>query len=161
MNISPILDKRRKTLEVYRVFELSDLEKEDEILYKTPLCIKGIIRDTDEYIIFNGSLSTEIVNDCSRCLKGIDKSIELDFEVILSEEFDTWNDEYDSFIIEGEDVDLIKLANSQILQSLPLQEICDDDCKGYCFGCGVNLNNDECKCEIQTDSRFDILKQLL
>ena len=73
----------------------------------------------------------------------------------------SWEDDYDSFIIENDEIDLIEIATLEIVQEIPIQPLCDEDCLGLCPYCGKNLNVEECDCEPETDSRFDILKELL
>ena len=53
------------------------------------------------------------------------------------------------------------LLPKEILQEILVQPLCGEDCQGICPSCGKNLNTEECNCEKETDSRFDILKELL
>ena len=39
--------------------------------------------------------------------------------------------------------------------------LCQDDCKGLCPHCGVNLNHGSCNCKPDTDPRLAVLEQLL
>jgi len=55
-----------------------------------------------------------------------------------------------------------EIIKQLIYLSLPMKSLCNDDCKGICPYCGVNLNNEICQCERNlTDPRFDKLKDLL
>lgn len=162
MDLSPILTNQRKTLEVDHCFDMDYLSREKEIVYSSPLCIKGIIKDTGRQIEFEATIKTDTLFNCSRCLSDVAIPIELDIKTVLVQEDDTaWDDEYDSFIIEDNNIDLVNIASYEILQSLPMQILCSKDCKGLCSGCGADLNNEECNCKEYGDSRFDILKQLI
>ena len=43
-------------------------------------------------------------------------------------------------------INLDKIVDDTVITNQPVTILCKDDCKGICMGCGVNLNNAECKC---------------
>lgn len=50
---------------------------------------------------------------------------------------------------------------SELVLALPLRFICDEGCKGLCTGCGVNLNQEACRCEAKPgDPRLQKLAEL-
>jgi len=54
------------------------------------------------------------------------------------------------------DVDLV--AVEQIELSLPMRFICREECRGLCYRCGANLNEEACLCaKEETDSRMAAL----
>ncbi len=162
MNLGLILNGERQTLNVDEHILVADLENEHGIRYLTPLHIKGIIRSKNNSMEMDVEISTEVSVDCARCLADVNFPIQIENKIVLmTEDQRSWDDEYDSFLIEDGELGLLDLASSEILQSLPIQPLCSEDCKGFCSGCSVNLNEEDCKCEKQTDSRFDILKELL
>ncbi|MDO4711223.1 MAG: DUF177 domain-containing protein [Peptostreptococcaceae bacterium] len=162
MDLRSILNGERLTLNVDIRFDPDELDDEHGIRYLSPLDIKGIIRNTGSFLELKAKIATDISVDCARCLAEVELPIDLDVEAILmTEDQRSWDDEYDSFVIEKEEIDMASLASSEILQFIPLQPLCSEGCHGLCSGCGADLNEEECTCEEQTDSRFDILKQLL
>lgn len=162
MDLSSILKGSRQTLNVDLCFEQNELSNDHGIRFLSPLNVKGIIRKRNDIIDMKVSIVSEIAVDCSRCLADVEIPVGFEAELrLMNEEEPTWDDDYDSFQIIGNELDVLELVYSEILQTLPLQPLCSDDCMGLCSGCGVDLNFEECKCEIQTDSRFDILKELL
>lgn len=162
MNLGPILNGERLTLNVDVCFDPIELDNEHGIRYLSPLNIKGIIRNTGRLLELKAEISTRVSTDCARCLADVEIPIKMEVTaVLMTEDQRTWDDDYDSFVIEDGQVDLVELASSEILQFIPIQPLCSEDCKGLCSGCGVNLNEESCACERQTDSRFDILKELL
>jgi len=42
---------------------------------------------------------------------------------------------------------IFRVLAEQVLLALPMKAICRSDCRGLCPQCGVNLNNEECRCE--------------
>jgi uncharacterized protein len=47
------------------------------------------------------------------------------------------------------------------LLELDTKNLCSDDCRGLCPGCGVNLNEGQCRCKKEIDPRLAKLAQLL
>lgn len=162
MNLGSILNGERQTLNVDEHILVADLENEHGIRYLEPLDIKGIIRTKNGSTEMDVEIFTEVSVDCARCLADVHFPIRISNKIVLmTEDYRSWDDEYDSFLIEDGELDLLELACSEILQALPIQPLCREDCRGFCSGCAVNLNEADCQCEEKTDSRFDILKELL
>jgi hypothetical protein len=56
-------------------------------------------------------------------------------------------DDTEIAFFEGEGLFLADVLAEQVLLALPMKAICRSDCRGLCPQCGVNLNNEECRCE--------------
>jgi uncharacterized protein len=54
--------------------------------------------------------------------------------------------EEDSYEVTGTEIDLEPMLRDALVLALPLNPLCSQDCKGYCAGCGQNLNEGECTC---------------
>ncbi len=162
MNLSSILNGKRQTLNIESEFETMELKNDQGLHYLSPLIINGIIRKSSDSIRMNLNIKAKVAVPCSRCLEEAEYPIDMEAEVVLlTEDTVSWEDEYDSFIIENDEIDLIDIATLEILQEILVQPLCGEDCQGICPSCGKNLNTEECNCEKETDSRFDILKELL
>lgn len=97
------------------------------------------------------TLTGRILYPCARCLEyvPIDAEYHYDEDIELTEDTDT--------------VNLVPFIEECLFINEPFKVLCDEDCKGLCPGCGVNLNRENCQCD-QTDDidpRFEALKQLL
>ena len=96
-------------------------------------------------------LSGTMIYPCARCLSPVPVGIELDY-----------SDDYE--LQEGQDtVDLIPMVEECLFIHEPYRVLCDEECKGLCPGCGVNLNEEQCQCsqEAEIDPRLAALKSLL
>jgi uncharacterized protein len=103
---------------------------------------------------------------CARCIEPVDHEMDLHIETdYIPAEPDMSGD------LEGERVSseigyyrksihLGAFIVSELVLALPLRYICNDECKGLCPGCGVNLNREECHCETPVDPRLQKLKDL-
>lgn len=53
-------------------------------------------------------------------------------------------------------------VRSLLILSLPMKDLCRDDCRGLCARCGADLNNGECACvNASVDPRWEKLTGLL
>jgi uncharacterized protein len=48
-----------------------------------------------------------------------------------------------------------------VLLALPMQQVCDEACKGICPQCGLNRNTGHCQCKTKlVDERWTALRNL-
>ncbi len=119
--------------------ELIDLPNADIVL---PIKIFGRVTLTSEHsAVATGQAEFSIKGDCTRCLATTEQEFVLDFD----ESFD--QDELNGYPVKNDTVDLTKVVDDLIMINSPTTFLCSDDCKGICLGCGVNLNEQECKCK--------------
>ena len=71
---------------------------------------------------------------CSRCLTQVNQAIKQDFK--KSYNIDALKDY----------LDINSDIREEVLLNFPMKVLCKPDCKGICLNCGVNLNNDKCRC---------------
>lgn len=57
------------------------------------------------------------------------------------------SDEIDRSYFQSETIDLLPLFHDIILLAIPIAPTCQEECKGICPNCGVNLNYETCRCE--------------
>jgi len=71
------------------------------------------------------------------------------------------DDDSDVYYYEETGLELYTLIRDQLLLSMPLKQVCSEECKGLCQKCGIDLNVKSCDCpEKDADSRFAVLEQL-
>lgn len=102
---------------------------------------------------------------CDRCLEEFDLDLEDSGQVVFSSEEDL------SAPSEGEirrydpaahEIDLTEDIRDLLLLALPVKQLCREDCKGLCAGCGANLNVEKCLCKAKPgDARWQPLQKLL
>jgi len=56
------------------------------------------------------------------------------------------NENENGYRVVNDKIDLTKIVDDAIIINAPTTLLCREDCKGICAGCGVNLNEDDCKC---------------
>jgi uncharacterized protein len=97
-------------------------------------------------IYISGILHVNVKMVCSRCLTSCEYKDQITLEEVceypVKEE-----DVFDNYFIEEDILDLKELLRQKINLSLPLKPLCKTDCKGLCFTCGIDLNEDSCNCK--------------
>ncbi|HOD12113.1 MAG TPA: DUF177 domain-containing protein [Candidatus Omnitrophota bacterium] len=105
-----------------------------EIECLAPIQLSGRIEKTSAMVRAQINVKTVFRYICGRCLETCDKEfcehLDLHYPVESQE----------NYIDIGEDV------RQEILLGFPDRVVCQDQCKGLCPRCGVNLNQEQCGC---------------
>ncbi|RDY28693.1 DUF177 domain-containing protein [Romboutsia weinsteinii] len=135
----------------------------------SPLNLNGKISNTNKGLYLNADVDFTILDHCARCLENVEVSIEYSIQGFLVKEEDFDEDsfeDYDAFIYDNQEINLVKVIEQTIGFNMPLSILCKEECKGLCQDCGANLNKEECSCsEIANDEeiidpRFAKLKDI-
>jgi uncharacterized protein len=138
-----------------------------EVRQITPLRVKAVAELVGEEIRIQGDVETRIEAACDRCLAPFEIPVELKFDLIYrpvstiarEEEIELPDDELDVGFYEGEGIQLGDVITEQVILSLPMKVICNEDCRGLCPTCGADRNREPCRCqEMRADSPFAALR---
>jgi uncharacterized protein len=127
------------------------------------------VNKSDREVILIGKITSELDLQCSRCLKGFRRPLDIPINVvyhpveeITEERRELKNDEMDMGFYKGEEIDLEELVREQVILNMQMKPLCDENCKGICPNCGADLNAGACGCETRKiDPRLEVLKKLL
>jgi len=134
-----------------------------------PLEVRATAELVEGQIRITGELHTRLEMVCARCLEPVHEDISREFDLfykplaaITKEEEERLKlDDTEIAFFEGEGMFLADVLAEQVLLALPMKAICRSDCRGLCPQCGVNLNNEECRCESHAaDPRMAPLSRL-
>lgn len=106
----------------------------------SPVRISGRIEAVMEGVLASGDIDVDIHGSCVRCLESIDFPWSVDFAELFV--YDDRPAEDDESRLVGDLLDLETVIRDAVLLDLPTNPLCDEDCKGLCPECGVNLNAD-------------------
>ncbi len=133
--------------------------------------VKGTLKKWEQDVFFLGKISTKWTGGCSRCLNPIDIPIETEILSKFAPQVDAPQAGSDTELQESDidvefytenKIDLSQPIYDQIMLSVPLINLCGENCQGLCSQCGANLNKGQCACgcEDSVDPRLAILKTL-
>ena len=108
-------------------------------------------------VAVKGMIVCHVDGFCDKCLGEVSTQILLPFDQIF---FKDSADEEDAYVYTGSRLDLTKAICDEIVLSLPSSLLCKRDCKGLCPKCGVNLNEQQCDCDISRENAFSVLKNI-
>ncbi|MGB7023254.1 MAG: DUF177 domain-containing protein [Candidatus Acidiferrales bacterium] len=134
-----------------------------------PLDVRATAELVDDQIRIYGTFHTRLEMVCARCLEIVVEEVSKNFDLFYrpmnsvsrEEEFRLNLDDTEIAFFEGDGLFLADVLAEQVNLSLPMKVICRSDCRGLCPHCGVNLNQEECRCETHAaDPRLAPLARL-
>lgn len=113
---------------------LEELGATEVIEFVEPIKIIANVEQVGREIIAKAHVSGKYSAVCSRCLGHVEQIWEKKFLIGLEIE------------PKAVDVNLGEEVRQEVILNLPTKILCEKECKGLCPNCGVNLNNETCKC---------------
>ena len=141
--------------------DLSAEEVNFERPFPVPVRVVGQVSDEAGMIRLQAQVEAEVHTRCARCARPVvyEKNVPIDFLLVSGAAEDEESDEI--FLLDGTWLDLDELSTTAFVLAMDTKNLCSEDCKGLCPGCGVNLNVEPCRCKKQADPRWAALEQLL
>src|SRR5882724_3974051 len=165
------LDERKEINRQYKEFDLQD----DDLTVSRQPDLQLVLQRQSDGVHATGNVKAGIEVLCDRCLATVTVDIDSDFdlvymplsaasiapgehEIVEEHDFDiAYYDEGES----GQVIDVDALVREQIELGMPVHLLCNEECKGLCPTCGVDLNKGTCDCSSQAhDPRWDALAGL-
>ena len=145
-------------------FEFSlDLTQEDffgEYPITHPVQVSGSVKNIADVLVLEGEAKSLLDLTCDRCMGRFSREKAVRLSFLLAEELEGEEDGEIVLLDDGE-IDVGDLAYTDFVLDMDTKHLCSEDCKGLCPGCGVNLNQEPCRCKKQADPRWAALEQLL
>ena len=155
------------------IFEPGRIDFSDAgIRQVSPLRAKGVaelLPHTDGEVRISGEYDVTMETECDRCLALARFPLETRFDlfyrpmsdIAVEEEVAIDEGEAELGFYEGAGMLLEDILREQILLDLPMQRVCEEDCKGICPVCGKNRNEVSCDCHMEAaDDRWAALRNL-
>lgn len=134
-------------------------------VYPNPLNLEAEVNKFGKNIQCKVSIKTIAHYNCHRCLEPFDRPFNFRFELLFhlgKGELETDEEDVVQLPPETVEVDMGEWIGENLLLEIPMKLVCNEECKGICPGCGVNLNREACQCSEQTaDLRWEKLRDLL
>lgn len=160
LNLNPILHVPGGSLPFLFHLDLSDLEFYGRKPIVNPVAVKGRVRNQAGALVLEGDVSSLLELVCDRCGKPFAREKTARLDALLATSLEN-EDNDDIILLEDGQLDLGELAATAFVLEMDSKNLCDEDCRGLCPGCGVNLNEEPCRCSKETDPRLAALARLL
>lgn len=116
---------------------------------------------TVSFVKLSADVSFAHTRTCDRCLDLYSEKYHALFDHTLVTSLNH-EDNDELILVDDYKIDLDELILSDILLSMPMKNLCNQNCKGLCGKCGKNLNEGDCGCDKkQVDPRLEALLQLI
>jgi len=160
IDVSELFSNKKRRKEIHLDLEKAKFCYDNEFIqFSKPVKMHLIFKSMGNEIELTGSIDTELLLACSRCLETFSYSINIELNERLSKTVNS--EDEDIIFIEDDRLDLNEIVENNIISILPIKRLCNKDCKGLCHQCGINLNHSTCKCTFdEIDPRLAKLKNL-
>ena len=118
-----------------------------------PVEVTGVVRNMAGALVLHGEAKTTLSLVCDRCAKPFRREKVVSYETLLADRLE--NGEQDDIVpLEGDELDVGRLMTDTFILEMDTKNLCTEDCKGLCPGCGANLNSEPCRCRREPDPRL-------
>lgn len=134
--------------------DLSQLEFGGQKPIQAPVEVEGVVRNMAGALVFTAQARTVLSLRCDRCDVPFQREKTVDYETLLADSLEQGEDEADIVVLDGDTLDAGQLMTDTFILEMDTKNLCSEDCKGLCPGCGVNLNLEPCRCVREVDPRL-------
>ena len=159
INVTPLAEGKilefsfRDTLPLDNSYNLHD--------YNVDISVEGNLSKQGTLYICKADVTAKIKFSCDKCLKLTTRTLEFSMEEKFSNVEYFKADEEEVNLFHDSQIDLKDYVMSSLSVNMPMQVFCDEDCKGLCHVCGIDLNTDTCNCDSAViDPRFETLRSI-
>jgi len=100
--------------------------------------VLSLVGDTNVRI--KGEIKGNFELVCDRCADSFLEYKKIEFDEIFELTKEELSDKM---------VDIDSKIRDVVVMSFPIKILCSENCKGICLGCGVNLNKENCRCNVK------------
>ena len=144
-----------------RELDLSPVEWNGQRPFTGGIRVTGRVRNMAGAMVLDARLNSVLSLVCDRCARPFRREKTVEYETLLALTLE--NGESDDIVLLDGDggLDLDGLMEEVFLLEMDTKNLCSEDCKGLCPGCGSDLNRESCRCKKEIDPRLAGLARLL
>ena len=161
LNLKDIIHVPGASLPYAFQMDLSDLEFNGMRPIQEPVAVSGEVKNVGGALMLEGEASTTLHLICDRCTKPFTEEKKVTLSTLLATELADEDSEDEIVQLKGDEVDLDEVAMTAFVLAMDSKNLCSEDCKGICPGCGADLNVEPCHCKPEVDPRLAVLAKLL
>lgn len=123
--------------------------RHQEIRGLRPVNVVGEAEKLGDLYYVRGTMDADVDFVCARCLTPFTQHVTIPFSETFAADESVIEMDEDSevHLLESDEIELLPLLQEDFLLEIPTFPLCDEDCKGLCSSCGVNLNEETCNCD--------------
>ena len=161
LDLKPIAQQPGAVLPFEFQLDLSGTEWNGARPFTRPVQARGAVRNRAGAMELDARLDTVLSLACDRCAKPFEREKTVEYNTLLA--FELANGESDDIVLLDKDggLELDELMREVFLLEMDTKNLCSEDCKGLCSGCGADLNVEPCRCKKEIDPRLAVLAKLL
>ena len=125
-----------------------------------PVQAEGCVTNHAGALVLEGTARSVLDLHCDRCGKAFSREKVVPLDALVAHELEDEENE-EILLLDGTELDMDEVVTTAFILAMDTKNLCSDDCKGLCSGCGVDLNVEECRCKPEVDPRLAALAQLL
>ena len=161
LNLTRIAREPGAVLPFDHELDLSPVELNGQRPFANAVRITGRVRNMAGALVLTAKLSSVLSLVCDRCARPFEREKTVEYETLLAFELESGESD-DIVLLDGDgELDLDGLMEEVFLLEMDTKNLCSEDCRGLCPGCGADLNRESCRCKKETDPRLAKLAQLL
>lgn len=145
LNLKGVLSGRENPMRFEYAEDLSELDFFGVKPYQEPVQVRGKVEKRSEYLTLCFEISASQHMICSRCGRPFCRPLSITSQYLLARTLQNESD--DILLYQDDQLDLTPVVSDTVVIETDVNVLCREDCKGFCFGCGTNLNEGECKCK--------------
>jgi uncharacterized protein len=127
------------------------------VLDEPPLNAELVLHPVSGGVAVTGTASFSTIGSCYRCLR----ETTTERQVAIGALFDRNDDDDETYPLQRHEIDTEQMLRDEVLLSLPIAEVCGDDCQGVVTSAQNDLNTDSSGDVGESRSPFAVLKDLL
>lgn len=127
------------------------------------------LESVSDGVLVTGTAVVSVAGECGRCLEPLAYDTEVDLQELFQYPAtdargrlvaDSEDEDEDLPELEDDLLDLEPTLRDAVILALPLQPLCQPDCRGLCTQCGANLNDEPEHQHEVVDLRWSALQNL-
>lgn len=160
LNLSPIINVPGGRIPFAFQLDLSELCFYGAYPISQPLEVTGEVRNEACALMLRAQAETELHLTCDRCGQPFTRKKALAVDTLVAASLED-EENSDIILLDGNMLDLDEVVTTAFILDMDTKNLCSENCKGLCPGCGANLNEGPCQCKPEVDLRLAALTQLL
>lgn len=154
LDLRPIVNVPGGKVDFRFPLDLSGFPWGGEPLVRAPVEVTGAVRNRAGALVLEAGLTAKLFLTCDRCAKPFSRDKTVKYETLLADHLED-EDSDEIVLLDGDaQLDLDELMTDVFILSLDTKNLCKEDCRGLCPGCGADLNTEPCRCKKETDPRL-------